>query len=174
MGLSIEEQRERIRAERNPKRFHDVSHLNVDTTKIKASSEKKRRQKIDSIKKSVSDQLGYDYYLSPKKRKHLERLRNKELKKSKRLESRKSVYSGASKRRKKYLDYLLSDEWAQLKIDLFKYRGYSCEKCSNRNNLHVHHLHYNNIFNEEPEDLEILCAKCHSKEHKLLLKNKQG
>mgnify|MGYP001341735900 CR=1 FL=1 len=31
--------------------------------------------------------------------------------------------------KKKYKKYLLSNEWAQLKIDLFEYRGKECEKC---------------------------------------------
>jgi len=173
MGLSIEEQREKIRERRNPKRFYKVSHLKVDTTKIKASTEKKRKQKIESIKKAVSDKLGYDYYLSPKKMKQLEKLRNKDLRKSKRLKAQKELSKGTSKRKQKYIEYLLSDEWAQIRIDLFKFRGYSCERCSNPKNLHVHHLHYDNIFNEEPEDLEILCATCHSKEHKILSKSKK-
>ena len=64
-----------------------------------------------------------------------------------------------------YRKYLKSDEWAQLKIDLFNYRGKSCEKCGNKKRLEVHHLTYKNVFNEEPEDLIILCRKCHQKEH---------
>ncbi|WBC28446.1 HNH endonuclease [Rhodobacteraceae phage LS06-2018-MD05] len=73
----------------------------------------------------------------------------------------------------KYKEYLKSNEWAQLKIDLFKLRGYRCERCNNKKKLQVHHLNYNNIFNEEPEDLIILCENCHKKEHKLF-KNKKG
>lgn len=65
----------------------------------------------------------------------------------------------------KYKKYLLSKEWAQLKVDLFDYRGRICEKCSSKYNLHVHHLTYKNIFNEEPEDLIILCDKCHKTAH---------
>jgi 5-methylcytosine-specific restriction endonuclease McrA len=68
----------------------------------------------------------------------------------------------------KYKAYLKSDEWAQLKIDLFTLRGRSCEKCSSKTSLSVHHLTYDNIFNEEPEDLIILCGKCHDKEHGII------
>jgi 5-methylcytosine-specific restriction endonuclease McrA len=64
---------------------------------------------------------------------------------------------------KKYKEYLLSDEWAQLKIDLFNHRGRCCEKCNRKKNLSVHHLTYENIYNEEPEDLIILCRLCHAK-----------
>lgn len=66
---------------------------------------------------------------------------------------------------KEYKEYLLSDEWAQLKIDLFELRGKVCEKCSSRKNIAVHHLHYDNIFNEEPEDLIILCGYHHAQIH---------
>lgn len=72
----------------------------------------------------------------------------------------------------KYRKYLKSDEWAQLKIDLFELRGYSCEKCPNKKRLDVHHLTYENIYNEEPEDLIILCKKCHNKAHGIITKNK--
>lgn len=68
-------------------------------------------------------------------------------------------------RKKQYQDYLKSNEWAQLKIDLFNYRGRSCEICGVNYSLQVHHLTYENIFNEEPEDLIILCKKCHQKQH---------
>jgi hypothetical protein len=67
----------------------------------------------------------------------------------------------------KYELYLQSDEWAAIRNDLFAIRGKKCERCSNTKNLHVHHLHYKNIYQEEPADLEILCAKCHANEHKL-------
>lgn len=65
----------------------------------------------------------------------------------------------------KYKAYLKSDEWAQLKIDLFNHRGRSCERCSSKSSLAVHHLTYDNIYNEEPEDLIILCGLCHAKTH---------
>ncbi len=65
----------------------------------------------------------------------------------------------------KYKKYLLSDEWATMKIDLIHIRGHKCERCPSKGNLHLHHLTYKNVFNEEPEDLELLCAKCHATEH---------
>ncbi|WBC28395.1 HNH endonuclease [Rhodobacteraceae phage LS06-2018-MD05] len=69
--------------------------------------------------------------------------------------------------KQKYYDYLESDKWAQLKIDLYNYRGRKCEKCGLTYKLQVHHLTYDNIFNEEPEDLIILCENCHKKEHEI-------
>lgn len=78
-----------------------------------------------------------------------------------------------TQKKEKYKKYLLSDEWAALKIDLFKHRGYSCERCCSKTKLHIHHLNYKNIFNEEPEDLIILCVKCHEKEHNKSIKKKK-
>jgi len=68
-------------------------------------------------------------------------------------------------KQKIYRKYLQSSEWIELKIDLFEKRGKKCEKCDSKYNIQVHHLTYRNVFNEEPEDLIILCAKCHQKEH---------
>lgn len=68
----------------------------------------------------------------------------------------------------KYKQYLLSDEWMNLKLDLFQKRGKKCERCNAKYNLSVHHLNYDNIFNEEPNDLIILCDKCHKKEHNIV------
>ena len=67
---------------------------------------------------------------------------------------------------RKYRAYLKSDEWAAVKIDLFNKRGRECEKCGRKNWLQVHHLHYKNVFKEEPSDLQILCKPCHDKEHR--------
>ncbi len=76
-------------------------------------------------------------------------------------------------RNKIYLDYLQSNEWAQIRIDLFELRGKKCERCGSKKRISVHHLSYDNIFNEEPEDLEILCDKCHKNEHGLIVKVKK-
>ena len=82
-------------------------------------------------------------------------------------QGKKSAKNRKRNWKRKYKKYLLSDEWAQLKIDLFDHRGRECERCGSDKYLQVHHLSYKNIFNEEPEDLEILCKSCHKKEHNI-------
>jgi len=67
-----------------------------------------------------------------------------------------------------YKKYLKSEEWRQLRIDLYDFRGSKCEKCGSTKNLQVHHKHYSNIFNEEPEDLIVLCSRCHAETHGLI------
>jgi hypothetical protein len=66
-----------------------------------------------------------------------------------------------------YKSYLTSPEWASIRNDLFALRGEKCERCGSSCYLQVHHLTYDRLFKELPEDLEILCAGCHKAEHKI-------
>ncbi len=36
-----------------------------------------------------------------------------------------------------------------------------CEKCGERARLQLHHLHYESVGRETPEDLTALCDDCH-------------
>lgn len=74
---------------------------------------------------------------------------------------------------KEYKDYLNSKEWYAIKVSLFNIRGKKCERCGNEKQLQIHHRHYRNIFNEKPEDLQIVCAGCHGHIHKLWNKKKK-
>lgn len=74
----------------------------------------------------------------------------------------------------KYRAYLLSPTWAAIKLDLLHTRGQRCERCQKKTKyLQVHHLTYARIFKEEPEDLLLVCDKCHKKEHGITKKNKK-
>lgn len=66
---------------------------------------------------------------------------------------------------KQYKRYLNTKKWKDKRIELFNIRGEKCEKCGSKNDLHIHHLTYENIFNEKLEDLQILCKFCHKAEH---------
>lgn len=57
-------------------------------------------------------------------------------------------------------------EWrTRRKIRIEISRG-RCEKChAASETLHVHHLCYDNYGNENYQDLEVLCQKCHTAEH---------
>lgn len=67
----------------------------------------------------------------------------------------------------KYNTYIQSKHWLQTRIDILTNRP-KCERCGSKHKLQVHHLTYKNIYNENPEDLEVLCAKCHMQEHGLI------
>lgn len=68
-------------------------------------------------------------------------------------------------RKQLYDRYIKSSKWRKKREELFLERGKICEKCSSGDNIHVHHLHYDNLFDEKLEDLQVLCKECHRKEH---------
>lgn len=62
--------------------------------------------------------------------------------------------------------YLKSELWAQKRTHMLELAGYECELCHASDcELHVHHLTYKHIFDEPPEDLQVLCRLCHEKHH---------
>jgi hypothetical protein len=61
--------------------------------------------------------------------------------------------------------YLRSKHWRKLKRQAKNHHGRQCRHCRCLRRLDVHHLNYRNIFDVTVEDLEILCRKCHQKEH---------
>lgn len=65
----------------------------------------------------------------------------------------------------KYNNYLKSKQWADIKLDLFATRGEKCERCPSTYKVVPHHLTYKNLYNEQPKDLELLCAGCHAFVH---------
>ena len=66
----------------------------------------------------------------------------------------------------KYKEYIKSKEWLEIRLDIIQTRK-CCERCGSKRQLQVHHKTYKNIFNEDQEDLELLCARCHMNEHGL-------
>lgn len=78
----------------------------------------------------------------------------------------------AKSRQRLYDKYIISSKWRNKREELFKIRGKICELCKSTSNIHVHHKTYKNLFNENMEDLQVLCKCCHSKVH--LNKNYKG
>lgn len=73
-------------------------------------------------------------------------------------------YSPA-RRRDAYRKYLKLPEW-KLRAKLAIQRAdYKCERCGSPFNLAVHHLTYEHLGHERPEDLVVLCRNCHSAIH---------
>ena len=67
--------------------------------------------------------------------------------------------------KKLYSQYLNSKEWDEKrKIKLIE-SDYKCQRCGEKQNLQVHHKHYENIKKEKPEDLVVLCDVCHEMAH---------
>jgi 5-methylcytosine-specific restriction endonuclease McrA len=69
-------------------------------------------------------------------------------------------------KKNKYKDYLKSDEWADIRAVVIEIHGSICQSCLEKTRYpQIHHLTYKNLYNEEPEDLTLLCKKCHEKTH---------
>jgi hypothetical protein len=67
----------------------------------------------------------------------------------------------AGNRRPNYYAYIKSPAWKR-KADAAKKRaGYRCQVCNGENRLEAHHRTYDNLGHEKPEDITVLCHKCH-------------
>lgn len=62
---------------------------------------------------------------------------------------------------REYTEHINSPEWADIRRDKLAESGYRCERCGAAGYLEVHHLTYDNLGNESPDDLEVLCKPCH-------------
>lgn len=65
-----------------------------------------------------------------------------------------------------YNIYLKSEHWKQRRLKALKQANYTCSCCGVNNNLQVHHLTYANVWNEQDEDLLVVCRSCHKRIHK--------
>lgn len=59
-----------------------------------------------------------------------------------------------------YNAYLQSEHWKDFRSRIIKERV-QCEKCGSKEKLHIHHIHYNSLGKEKPEDVLCLCNSCH-------------
>lgn len=73
--------------------------------------------------------------------------------------------SDAAKRRKAYSLYISeSPAWKEKRRLVIERESGLCQRCKNPGNQ-VHHLTYRRLFNEDLNDLELLCVGCHHEEH---------
>lgn len=68
--------------------------------------------------------------------------------------------------KEEYQEYLNSDYWKGIREEVYKRDDYKCRMCSSNKNLCVHHRNYNNIGNENLDELSTLCKDCHETFHK--------
>lgn len=64
-----------------------------------------------------------------------------------------------------YYEYLHSPEWKAKRKQKLKEVGHKCEECGSAKNLKVHHITYENLGNEDMDDLLVVCKRCHNKLH---------
>lgn len=66
-----------------------------------------------------------------------------------------------------YKSYLATDHWKNKRFAVLEQRGCKCEKCGEWGN-EIHHLTYENLWNEPLTDLQVLCGDCHDATHRAL------
>lgn len=64
-----------------------------------------------------------------------------------------------------YEEYILSAAWAAKRLGALERAGCKCQLCRSDKRLHVHHNTYERIGDELPEDLIVLCKRCHKFYH---------
>lgn len=66
-----------------------------------------------------------------------------------------------------YADYLRSPEWAATRLRYYEAHGRTCCLCGTDEQIQLHHLTYERVGQELPDDLAGLCANCHAMVHVL-------
>ena len=73
-------------------------------------------------------------------------------------------------KKSEYAQYIASPEWQERRKEALSSSNNRCARCElprwlaaivYDQDLHVHHLHYKNVGNEAPDDLQVLCRRCH-------------
>ncbi|WP_158611382.1 HNH endonuclease [Mangrovimonas spongiae] len=85
---------------------------------------------------------------------------------AKNLAERKSWYTKINSKQFKYHEYLTSDTWKSIREKVKKRDNFLCQECKLKKAEEVHHLNYDNVFNEKMEDLISVCSECHMELHK--------
>ena len=66
----------------------------------------------------------------------------------------------------RYQAVLCSALWWARRAEILEVREAMCEECGiDGVELHVHHLTYENLGDEEDCELVVLCAECHGRAH---------
>jgi ribosomal protein S14 len=61
-----------------------------------------------------------------------------------------------------YNGHIGSAKWERFRREVIEQRRNRCERCGHVSAyLELHHKHYDSLGNEQPEDVELLCPKCH-------------
>lgn len=87
--------------------------------------------------------------------------------KTERKKENSEIYEGVkhsnykNTKRYKYHEYLSSDKWKEKRKLVLERDKNVCQFCRLLQAVDVHHLHYNNLFNEPLEDLRGICLDCH-------------
>jgi 5-methylcytosine-specific restriction endonuclease McrA len=60
-----------------------------------------------------------------------------------------------------YQEYLATEHWQHVRAAaLWAVRG-RCVLCGSEQGLQVHHVNYDSLGHETPDDVTVLCSRCH-------------
>jgi 5-methylcytosine-specific restriction endonuclease McrA len=107
--------------------------------------------------------------LTKKERKRLNREAKRERKREARRARKIQREAAHVNQKQKYWDeyraYINSIEWRAFRAGLIAARGSQCEECGQPGSVDGHHLTYKRFRHELPEDVKLLCRKCHEAKH---------
>ena len=64
----------------------------------------------------------------------------------------------------RYAEYLASPHWQRIRWAMLWLSGNQCNLCHSQHALEIHHASYDHYpGHERPEDLVVLCRKCHER-----------
>jgi 5-methylcytosine-specific restriction endonuclease McrA len=106
-------------------------------------------------------------------RKYRKKLKSHEATPKKKRRTKEELETIRKESYKKYLKYLQSEQWKEIRSLMFGIYGEKCSLCDCKENLEIHHKTYKNLFKEKVTDLMILCQTCHFKEHKTKILKKR-
>lgn len=87
----------------------------------------------------------------------------------KKIKKEKLVIKNKTQHKLDYENYIKSPAWNLKKEETYKLFGKQCKKCKSDKQLHVHHMTYDRLFDEDvKKDLVVLCKTCHFEYHKLV------
>lgn len=67
-----------------------------------------------------------------------------------------------------YAEYLQTEHWRQMREVDFRTHGRRCFICIRTTGLEIHHVIYDNLGDEKPEDMVPLCREHHQAQHDIL------
>lgn len=65
-----------------------------------------------------------------------------------------------------YQNYLESKWWISFRKWILCDND-NCKMCGSKEHLNIHHLNYNNLYNETEHDVIVVCKSCHKSIHNL-------
>ena len=80
---------------------------------------------------------------------------------SKKTKEPRSSMLGPASKPIGYQKYIQSHEWRKKAKVAKELAGNKCEQCGSTGPLEVHHLSYNNLYQEHFYNVKVLCAFCH-------------